>query len=315
MERRHRYGGGIVAVGVVLAVIQFVQGIQQIADFEGQEQYIVFTFETLPFVLIGLSLVAVGYWLLGREAFEPDLPRIAAWGVGSVVLFASVGSLLLFSMVVTLGLDPVATDPLDQAPFLAMNMITIGAVVGVLVGLYDAESRHRQRELEAERDRVEQFAQKAADINNYGRELNRSETVDEISSLCIQALQAFLGLTELAFVVIDEESATLVDNTIVGVEEGTLVDLANDVREQEPATVERSAPTRAAVAERTDEVIGAHVTEDDDSAVVLLAFRNGDGQLNEEDIQLLEMLIAHVATALQRATGPDPNAPASSFAE
>jgi len=290
MERRTLYGGGLLAAGVLLAGAQLSQGIQQLGGFTGTDRVLVFAFETAPFLLISAALAFVGYWLTTRDQYEPELPRILAWGVGSTLLFAAVAALFLFSQQVT-------QNSLEQGPYIAMNQITVGAVVGVLVGIYDARSRLRQQELERERDRVEAFAQKAADVNNYGREVNRSSSLDEVSSLCIESLQAFLGLSESAVVVTDGEESQFVDNTVVGPRD-VVADLAIDALDQEPATVviRESTP----VADEKGEVISILVTGHDESSVVLLAFTGGRTEFAQEDIQLLEMLVSHAATAIDR---------------
>lgn len=290
MERRTLYGGGLSVAGLLLSGTQFVQGIQQVEEFSGTDRILVFTFETVPFVLVGLTLTFVGYWLTSQPQYEPDLPRILAWGTGSTVLFASVAALLLFSQQVTL-------DTLEQAQYIAMNQITVGAAVGTIVGLYDARSRNRQRDLQAERDRVEAFANKAADINNYGRELNRSESLDEVSSLCIQSFQAFLGITEVAVIITDGEEYEFVDNTVVNTDRERLCELAGQALEQDPRSVViDDAPEPVA---QKGVLVSTLVTEHEDSSVLLLAF-SGDSTHPEEDIQLFEMLIAHAATAIER---------------
>lgn len=295
MERRDIYGGGIVLAGLALSGIQIIQGFQQLDGFEGSTRMVVFAFETLPFVLVGLSLSFVGYWLTNQPEYEQDLPRVVVWGVGSTLLFASVAALILFSQQV----KP-SVDILDQAQYAAMNQITVGAVVGILLGLYDAQSRTRQRELEQERDRVEQFAMKAADVNNYGRELNRSDSIDQVSSLCIQALQTFLGLTEIAFIITDENESELVDNTVVNVSDEVLVELARDSLDQEIASVVTHSSIPDELEQRADNAVSMLITDRDDSAVVLLALTDDATAFDEEDIQLLEMLVSHAATALQR---------------
>jgi K+-sensing histidine kinase KdpD len=249
---------------------------------------IVFAFETVPFALIGLSLLYVGYWLTEQEGFEPDLIRILSWGVGSTIMFASISALILFSQQVTL-------DTLAQGQYVTMNLVTVGAVVGVLVGIYDAQSRLRQRELEHERDRIEAFAGKAADINNYGRELNRARSVDEVSALCIEAIQTLLGLTETAFIAFEDADGTIIDSTIIGADEPALIDIAQEALEQEQASavVREDAPD-------TERLLSMLVTAHDKSGVVLLApATNADG-FGEEDLQLLELLVSHAGTALDR---------------
>lgn len=292
MQRRTLYGGSLGAAGLLLAGIQLLQGIQQVEGFDGGDRAIVYAFETVPFVLIGLALAFVGYWLTTQPAYEPDLPRIVAWGVGSTLLFASVAALILFSQQVT-------ANSLTGGEYVAMNQVTVGAVVGVLVGLYDARSRQGQRELAAERDRVEQFAQKAADVNNYGRELNRSDSLDEVSSLCIQGIQAFLDVTGVAIVATDADDHEFLDNTVVSAADETLFELANDALDQEPASAVTVEDPPDALDAPTD-LLSMLVTAHDDSSIVLLAFVDESNALEIEDVQLLEMLVAHAATAVDR---------------
>jgi hypothetical protein len=294
MQRRDAYGWAIAVVGLVLGAIQLIQGGQQLSALTGLSEsdlVIVFAFETIPFVLIGLSLVYVGYWLTEQEGFEPDFPRVLAWGVGSTVLFASIAALILFSQQVTL-------DTFAQGQYITMNLVTVGAVVGVLVGIYDAQSRLRQRELEAERDRVEAFAEKAADINNYGRELNRARSVEEVSALCIEATQAFLGVTEIALVEIEDGAGRVIDSTIVGAGESELIDVAREAMEQERASaVVRDNPSFE------DRVLSVLVASRDGNGAVLLAPTAGVGGVAEEDQQLLELLVSHAGTTLDRING------------
>lgn len=292
MQRRTLYGGGLAAAGLLLSGMQLVQGFQQLAGFEGTDRALVYVFQTAPFVLIGLTLAFVGYRLTRQPEYERELPRIVAWGVGSTLLFASVAALILFSQQVTL-------NTLEGGQYVAVNQITVGAVVGVLVGLYDARGRRRQRELQAERDRVETFAGKAADVNNYGRALNRSETLDEVGSLCIQAVQSFLGLTELAVVVTDREDTEFLGNTVVNAPEETLFELAEASLDQEPTVVAIDESQSPSV-DGGRPVVSTLVTAHADSSIVLLALAEEGTTFEREDVQLLEMLVAHAATAINR---------------
>lgn len=294
MEERDLYAGGIMVAGFVLVALQLFQGVQQIEGFQGTDLYVVFLFETVPFALVALALMYVGSWLLTQPEFDDAMGRVVAWGVGSVLLFVSIAALLVFSLQVTL-----AGETLEQAPFVVVNLVTVGALTGVLVGIYDARSRIRHRDLQHERDRVEQFARKAADINNYGRELNRSESVEEVSSLCLQAMQTFLGLTNLAFVVTGDETVTLVDDTTVGISKGTLTDLAEASLDQEHATVVmHDLPDGSS--SNADSALTLRITDQDGRTTVLVALADDAESVGEEDIQLLEMLVAHAATALDR---------------
>lgn len=296
MEARKIYGVGLAAAGVVLTGIQLIQGRQQLQDMgplSAPDQLLAFGFGTVPFLLIGLSLVYVGYWLGTQLRYEPFLGQIVGWGVGSTVLFAAVGALLLFNQQITL-------NTLEQGQYVVMNLVTVGAVVGVLVGVYDARGRARKQELERERDRIGTFAGKAADINNYGRELNRAGSIEEVSALCIEGLQTLLGLTETGFVVIDGAEQTVVNSTIVTVDEERLGAVAADSTEQDRATVEIRDKE---VAEREDRLLSMLVTAHHDSAVVLLAFTGETTTFADEDIQLVELLISHAGTALDRVHG------------
>ncbi|SDJ43866.1 hypothetical protein SAMN05216226_103200 [Halovenus aranensis] len=284
MDAQDISAGGIMGAGFVLVVLQLFQGVQQLDGFQGTDLYVVFTFETVPFVVVSMALMYVGSWLLTRADLDEELPRVVAWGAGSVALFGSVAALLVFSLQVTL-----AGDTLEQAPYIVVNLVTVGALAGVLVGIYDARSRIRQRELQHERDRVELFANKAADINNYGRALNRSESVEEVSSLCLEAIQTFLGLTDLAFAVVNDE-VHFVDDTTVGLEQETLTDLIRASREQEQAT---------AVVHDDVAAMTFRVTDNADGTSVIVALTE-DGSVGGEDVQLLEMLVSHAATALDR---------------
>jgi hypothetical protein len=300
MKRRHLFGGGIVLAGLVLTLLQIGQGVQQNSGFASETRALVFAVETMPFVLTGLALSFVGYWLTIRPAYEQDLPRIAIWTLGSTLLFASIGALLVFSQQV----KP-TVDILEQAPSLVTNQITVGALVGVLVGLYDARGLATQRALERERDRVELFAKKAMDINTYGRELNRADSIDAVSALCIQAVQGFLGLNETAFVLVSDTEVELVDNTVVNVPDDALADLARQSRDQEPRTVVTNETVPAALNEHTDSAISVLITEYEGTSVVLLALTDDATTFDEEDVQLLELLLNHAATALDHITHVD----------
>lgn len=297
MERREYYGGGIALVGVVLTLIQLFQGVQQLEGHTGlsdSDLVIIFAFETVPFVIIGASLIYVGYWLSRQPTYETDLQRICLWGTGSAIMFASVSALILFSQQVTL-------NTLEQGQYIAMNLITLGTVVGVLVGIYDARSRANVRDLERERDRVQAFAGKAADINNYGRELNRAQSLDEVSALCIEALQTLLGITETAMIAVGDEEDTVINSTVVNVDDDALIEVAANSLDQNQSDAEVHDVLPAGFEDVADWVLTILVTEHEDTAVVLVTMaEETDAFEGDEDVQLLELLVTHAATALDR---------------
>lgn len=286
MERRQLYGAGIAVVGVVFAIVQVFHGLQQ------TDTLLVLVFEAGPFVLVALTLPYAGYWLANAEEYERDLPRILAWDGGGTVLFVSVGALLLFSQRVFLG-------TLARASYVAFDHVTVGSVVGILVGLYDAQSRQHMRELERERDRVQAFGNKAADVNNYGRALNQCDTVDEISALCIQAMQALLGVSEVAVLALDDDAA-VVDDTILNVSATTLQSLGDRARDTERATMVTHEDVPEELAERAGAVVSIEITTVHETAFVLVALLGDETALEDEDVQLLELLTAHAGTAIDR---------------
>ena len=289
MERRHLYGGGIAVTGVFLAAVQLWHGLEQTG------RGLVLAFEAGPFVLVALALTYVGYWLTTEDSVENDIPRIIAWGLGGTVLFISIGALLLFSQRVFL-------DTLDRAAYVAFDHGTIGAVVGLLVGLYDARSRQTYRELERERDRIEAFGNKAADVNNYGRALNQCDSVDEVSALCIQAMQALLGVSEVAVLALEDDVATVIDDTILNVSEETLASLGERARDAERATVVTHEGVPGELSERATAIVTVEMTAQSETSFVLVALTRADTAFETEDIQLLELLTAHAGTAIDGIT-------------
>jgi GAF domain-containing protein len=284
MQRRHLSGGGLAAAGLLIAVIQVFHGLRQ------STRPLVLLFETVPFVLVALTLSYAGYWLASNEQFDADVGRVLAWGGGGVVLFVSVGALQLFSQRVFLG-------TLDRASYVAIDFVTVGAVVGILVGIYDARSRQTLRELERERDRIEAFGNKAADVNNYGRAVNQCGSVDEVSALCIQAMQALLGVSEVAVLALSEETA-VIDDTILNVSEETLRSLGDRAGDGERATVVTHGDVPASLVDRTNAVVSVEITTVGETSFVLVALAGSDARFEEEDVQLLELLTAHAGTAI-----------------
>ena len=282
MDRRYAYGAGIGVVGAVLAIIQVVHGIEQ------TDRALVLAFETGPFVLLALALVFTGGWLAVRGEYHDGWPRIAAWGVGSSVLFASIAALMLFSQQIGLG-------TLERAPYIAIDLVTVGALVGTLVGLYDARGQQRLRDLQRERDRVETFAEKAADVNNYGRALTRSHSIDEVSALVIEAMNTLLGVSESAVLVGDGEYETL-DSTLVGLDDGALATLADRAREgDEGVLITHNGMPGEGGQDATPLSLLLH--REDGRTVVLVAL-DDTGEIPDEDIELVEMLASHASTAL-----------------
>jgi uncharacterized membrane protein len=285
MDQRYVYGVTIGAVGLLLTAVQILHGIAQF------QVPIAIVVDVGPFVAMSLSLTYVGYWMTQTEAYKPDLPRVMLWAVGGTVAFAAVAALLLFSQRVTSGAIPRST-------FIAIDLITAGSVSGIVVGLYDAESRQRLRELEAERDRVETFANTAADMNNYGRAIAQADTVEGVGAFCLEAAATLLGSRETAIVEVKDETIHFVGNTIAGIENGALEPLISATVDQQPQSVAVRAESLPDGLGDDGRAVTVHVTKHGDKSVVLLALTRDPTSIAEEDKQLLELLVSHAALTI-----------------
>lgn len=293
MARRHVAGLAIAVVGLGLAVLQVAHALAQTGVPLAQ------LFEAGPFALLALALTYSGYWLATAPSFEGDADRILAWGGGGMAVLLAVAALILFG-------QNVATGSLARGTYLAVDLATVGAVAGVIVGLYDARNRASLRELAEQRDRVQTFANRAADVNNYGRALNQCADVDDVSGLLVQAVQALLDLDETAVLERDGERFRVVESTVSAVDAAALATLAERTADAPSATVETYRENLPpGVAARTDTVVGLLVTDTVGPPVVILAL--GDGRtIADETVQLFELLVAHAGTALDGIYAGEP---------
>jgi hypothetical protein len=292
MRERSIYGGVLALVGLVLVVIQVLHGFQQ--DFGN---VVVLVVDVLPFALAALTLTYTGFWLATNDRFEDYLPVVFAWGAGGSVLFAAVAALLIFGQNVTLG-------TLDRAVFVAVDNITVGVMVGVLVGLYDARSRRRLDDLRHQRDRIEAFGNRAADVNNYGRALGQATTLDEVSALCVQALGTLLGVTRVAVVDVGREDLRVLDSTLAASDED-LVRAVEAARDQDPASIvvwDTDPPVE--VGTDAGPLVTITVGDAGPRTVYIVAVAPRGTVFEDENVELTELLVGHVATALGHVDVP-----------
>lgn len=279
-------GAGLAAGGLVLAAIQLFHAVQQ-TDIP-----IAIAVDALPFGAMGLALVYAGYWLAQDESFEGSATRVVIWGTGSTIAFAAVASLLLFSQQVT-------TGTLDRAPFLTIDVITVGALSGVLVGLYDARSRNRLQALEAERDRVEAFGRKAADVNNYGRAIASAGTDEAIAAYVTEALSSLADIDETGLLRIRGDEAVVVSNTVRTIDIETVAELARAAQDDPRGDVVAHRETPPVDLDgRVSDVLTAVVTEQGETTTVVVAVDTGPEVTNQEDRDLLELVVSHAAVRL-----------------
>jgi hypothetical protein len=289
MERQVLAGAGLAAGGVVLAGIQVVHAMQQ------TDIAVAIAVDALPFAAMGLAIGYAGFWLARDSAFEGAATRVVIWGAGGTVAFAAVAALLLFSQRVTMG-------TIERAAFLTVDIVTVGALTGVLVGLYDAQSRNRLRELEIERDRVEAFGQKAADVNNYGRAIATADSDDAVAAYVTEAVSSLAGIDETAMLRVRNDEAVMLSNTVRSADETTVAELGRGARGQQVGDVvahKETPPVDLGGAE--SDILTAVLTEDGETTTVVVAVDTSGSVTAEEDRELLKLVFSHAKVRLETA--------------
>ena len=244
-----------------------------------------------PFLLIAGAIAYAGIWLYRHEEYRDQAEWVVAWTVGGGSTFMALAALVVLNHWV----DVATTAPAART---ILDTVTGGSLAGVVAGLYDAQSRHRYAELQVERDRVERFANKAESLNRYAQALNESTHVDEISALSLEVVQLLIGSRDAAFLVVDG-GVRIVDSTFpdgVVLEEIGLEVAAGEPLQSVrcPAETACDAPEHPSISE----VVAVPVPAGRERAVVLLAVPEARDSYSDEDVDLLELLSAHMATAL-----------------
>jgi len=247
---------------------------------------------TGPFLLIAATVAFVGAWLwIQDDPVGSFGNQILAWTAGGAVTFGSIGYLLAIGL---------PAPPGQSGMFqVVLQAGAAGSVAGIAVGLYDAKSRHRFQELEAERDRVEQFARKAKSLNAYGKALYESQDVHDVSALSMEVLELLIGSHESAVIEVGTETRIL-DSTIPSAHTEFLFDVAGAVENRPsmetvrvPEDLERALPSELNGEEVLAVPIGAA-----EKTVVLVSVVDSEDAYTEEDLDLLGTLSSHVGTAL-----------------
>ncbi|RXK51298.1 hypothetical protein [Halorientalis pallida] len=289
MQRRLQ-GSAIAAVGLLLAAVQVAHATARTVTTVG------FLVDLVPFLAMAAAITFAGIWVARSPDYVEYGTVVGAWTVGGAVAFAAITALILFSLNVAIE----TFDVFGAAPYVAVDNVTAGMLAGVLVGIYDVRSRIDREELKRQRDRIETFANRAADTNHYGRALNECATMDEVSSLCVEAATTLVQFHDVAFVERRGGFATLVESTIAGVDQETIAELAGLAAGAEPATVDtHEDELPSGLPDDVERVVTILVTETDNATTALVALDRGDTAVTEETRSLLEMLVAHAGTALE----------------
>ncbi len=228
---------------------------------EGLSELIVF----LPFFVISIALVIISVFLLFKWEKE-EVMRIFSWGFGAGIFFMAVSALIGFH------LDVFFIRSVFRVVLMGFGS---GCLAGVLVGVYDVRSRRHRSELKEKKERVEDFAEKAADINNYGKLLNEASSLDEISSLTLEAI----GVDEVEVI-----------------ESVSLEKLSKEVVEEVLSVMERDEGAEVHDVNEFDFWIISPIHGTDKCLVV----KPSDvSEFEKEDVKLLGILSNHVMTSLE----------------
>ncbi|MGB9930426.1 hypothetical protein [Haloarcula amylolytica] len=286
MNQRSLTGAALALSGVVLAAIQVLHAVQQ------TRIPVAVAVDALPFAAMGLAIAYAGVWLARDTTFGGATSRVAAWAAGGTVAFAAIAALLLFTQRVTSG-------SLARASYLTVDLVTVGALAGVLVGLYDARSRSRLHELAAERDRIEAFADKAADVNNYGRAIASAPSVDGVAAFVVEAFGTITGMEETAVVRLNDGDAVALANTIRTVPVDVVGSFAQTVRTQQQGEVTvHDRPFPVDLSESVTDCVSAVVLGDEGTTTVVISVTTDGTTVGEEDQKLLELIVSHASVRM-----------------
>lgn len=221
-------------------------------------------------LVIGVQTVR-GKLVVGREA-----RRLAGWTLGGGVLFFAVGGWLR-------GLEMLSDQAIPHLVTLTLSITTLGAFVGTVIGLYDANRqaqaralREREQELEAQNDRLNEFASIVShDLRN--------------------PLNVAQGRLELALMEDDSEHLNVVNQSLNRMEE-LINDLLVLTRVGE-AVVDREPVTLSLVVDRSWKMV-----DTDDGRLI----NEAAGQIEANNGQLMELLENLFRNAVEHRS-PDKN--------
>jgi hypothetical protein len=236
---------------------------------------------SVPMVAVAAAVTFAGAWTGLRGT--PETERVVGWTVGGG---ATVAAVFLLAVLGT-GLST------DLSAYL-VDGFTGGTLLGLLVGVYDVRSRER-------RSQVEAFAQSVAALNQYGKALNSSRTLDEISGLCVEAVEFLVSGDGAAFLLVDEtDEVTVVDSTLRRDDElATLESLATAVDPDEDIEAVRYAEATVELAADSPDAALVIAVETARGRAMIVSMSTATGtEYDDEDVDLLETLAAHVSTAL-----------------
>ena len=278
MQYRPVIGGGLAVTGLLLAAIQLLQ----LTQLPGSSATL--AFNTLPFVLVAAAISFTGVAIARDETYETYATRIIAWGVGSAVGFVAVFVL--------------STGSTEQAGLTlllgAVDAGTAGGLAGLLIGLYDVKNRRTLATVEA-------FADKLDGLNQYGKVLNQSTDIESVSALCIEVVEFVLGGDGAVFLTDHSGAFEPVSSTVLEADTAEITRAAGAMVDRDPLEAVTDGDGFSAIRNgEAGTTLGVQIPHGEGTAVLFAVFYDLE-EPNEETVDLLEILAAHVATALSSA--------------
>ena len=276
MQYRSAIGGGLVFVGVLLGVLQALQYLR----FPAASTTLLFN--TVPFVLVSAAIVFTGVTIVRDDAYGEYATLIITWGVGSAVAFVAVFTLIT------------GTNQQDGLTLLfgAVDAGSAGGLAGLLIGLYDAQSRQTLAT-------VERSADKLKGLNKYGKVLNESSDIESVSALCIEVLEFVLDSDGAVFVHGDGDSFRIVDTTLPDVDiDGALGRAARDASDREKLQTLTDGDGFVELRSGDPGSTLAIPIPYGTGTVVLFAVYYDLADIDSQNVDRFEILASHAATAL-----------------
>lgn len=276
MQYRSLIGGGLVLCGVLLGTLQVLQYVRF------PETSTVLLLNTVPFVLVAGAIAYTGMAIVTGEAYNETAPLIISWAVGGAVGFVAVFTLVTgtseqVGMTLLLG---------------AVDAGSAGGLAGLVIGLYDAQNR---RTLAT----VERFATKLEVLNNYGKVLNQSTDIESVSALCIEVVEFVLDGDGAAFVIDAADDSYTVDTTLPPVESDTPLGIVREeMRDQEGLRTVTDGSGFATLRDgQPGSTMAIRIPAGEATAVLFAIYYDLD-EIDDKNVNLFEILAAHVSTAL-----------------
>lgn len=265
--------------------------------------------------MMGLLVLSSAGWLLYRDATDNRIFRIGVWCSTLTIFTIALGLVNLYS-------EWLIGGTLESTIIMMANSATIGAVLGLLVGFYDADRREHNQILQQQQTRIENLNERLTVLNRMLRHDIRNDVnivkgyTDMAENGKIPHDEAFKMIRNKSTEIADlSKQARQIEEVFQKETNHEQVDLATLIQDQlsiledshaEEVYISTTMPNSAIVVgnpllksainnivenaiehiDKTPVVIEVKLEEQEDSYLLTIA-DNGDG-LPEQDRQLFE---------------------------